>query len=147
MSKTDYISTFYDIKLKDKVYSIVFGQGRVVFVLPKKQRVSGFHMMEVEFMNKQRVFFSEDGIPNWCPMNTTGDCQTLFKMEDIDISKIDFRPITRVITEKQIMKYKDKGILEMRCPSGLWRNIKICPERLVMIAFKKLNLHMFRKER
>lgn len=138
---------FKNVKLDDKVYSLIFGQGRVVFVLPKKQRVDGFHMLEVEYMNKQRVHYSEDGVPNWCPMNAAGNCKTLYYMSDVDVSKMNFEPNTNLLTKKQINKLKDKEKLEMRCPSGLWRNITICPERLVQKAFKKIELHLFRKEK
>ena len=134
---------FKNVKLDDKVYSLIFGQGRVKFVLPKKQRIDGFHIMEVEYMNKQRVHYSESGVPNWCTMN--GKCQTLFFLDDIDISKMDFEPINELLTKKQIKKLKEKDRLEMRCPSGLWRNITICPERLVQKAFDKVELHLFRK--
>ncbi len=134
---------FKNVKLQDKVYSLVFGQGRVKFVLPKKQRVDGFHIMEVEYMDGRRVHYSENGVPNWCPMN--GSCQTLFYMSEMDISKLDFAPVTELLNKKQIKKYKEKDRLEMRCPSGLWRNITVCPERLVQQAFQKIELHMFRK--
>lgn len=39
------MTKFTDIKLGDEMYSVVFGLGRVVFVLAKLLRLDGYYML------------------------------------------------------------------------------------------------------
>ena len=99
-------------------------------------------MMQVQY-KKQTVHYTEDGIPNWCPL--AGCSQTAFYVEHIDLSKEDFSPITKILSYDKILKLIDKDQLEMRCPSGLWRDVAECPSILVQKNIKKSKLHLFKK--
>ena len=135
---------FSKVKLKQKVFSLIFGKGEVVFVLPKEHRLEGFYVFAAEFGNKKRVYYTIDGYPDWS--DSESNCQTLFYEDDIDFRDIDIQAPTKVPSQKQILKYKDKGILEFQCPSGIWRNADEVPESLVKKAFKKSKYYLFRKE-
>ena len=43
------MAKFTDIKLHDEIYSIVFGLGKVIFVLAKSLRLDGYYVFEVEY--------------------------------------------------------------------------------------------------
>lgn len=136
---------FNKIKLDEKVFSLVFGKGNVIFVLPKKHRIDGFYVFAVEYKDKHRVHYTVEGFPNWC--SSEGCCQTVFYMKDIDLTDMNIQPIDEILSKKQILKYKEKGRLEIRCPSGIWRNVDETPDRLVKKALKKDIYHLFRKEK
>lgn len=135
---------FDDVKLNDKVYSLIFGLGKVCFIVDPGSRIAGFHSFEVEYENKHRVFYTDDGVPNWC--NAPGDCQTIWYTKDIDLLSEDFSSAGTELTKKKILKLKLNNKLEMRCPSGIWRNVKGCPERVIIEALANERYHLFRKE-
>lgn len=135
---------FSKVKLKDEVFSIVYGKGEVVFALPKEHRLDGFYIFAVEFKKGVRVHYTIDGVPNWS--NSDG-CQTVFYKKDLDFSDMDIQPPGKIITKKQILKYQDKDILELQCPSGIWRNANECPEHLIKKALKKDKYYLFRKQK
>lgn len=136
---------FSKVKVDDEVFSLIYGKGVVVMALPKKQRVDGFYVFAVEYKNKKQVHYTIDGIPNWCP--TDGGCRTVFYLKDIDISDIDIQPANKLLSYKQITKFRDKGILEVKCPSGIWRNVDEAPEQIMKKALKKEQYFLFRKEK
>lgn len=136
---------FSDVKLEQEVFSLIYGKGKVIFALPKKHRLDGFYVFAVEYENKQIVHYTLDGMPNWSPLD--GGCQTVFYIEDVDLSDVDIQPPHKIPSEKQILKYKEKGTLEIQCPSGIWRNVDECPENLMKRAFKKSRYHLFRKQK
>ncbi|WP_373001704.1 hypothetical protein [Sulfurimonas sp.] len=136
---------FSKVKLKQEVFSLIYGKGRVVFALPKEHRLDGFYVFAVEYNNNQKVHYTIDGVPNWTHLD--GGCQTVFYLQDIDLSDIDIQPPHKVPSEKQILKYKEKGTLEIQCPSGIWRNVDECPEELMKKAFKKSRYYLFRKQK
>ena len=137
---------FSKVKLKQEVFSLVYGKGVVVFALPKEHRLDGFFIFAAEYEKKgQRVHYTIDGYPNWSAQD--GCCQTVFYKKDIDLDDVDIQPPEKVISEKQILKYRDKDILEMKCPSGIWRNVNECPEKLMKKALKKDKYYLFRKQK
>lgn len=136
---------FNKVKLNDEVFSLIYGKGTVIFTLPKKHRLSGFYIFAVEYTNKHTVHYTVDGIPNWC--SSDGNCQTVFYMKDIDLTDMSIQPVEKLLSQKQILKYKEKGTLEIRCPSGIWRNIDVTPEELMKKALKKDKYYLFRKEK
>ena len=60
---------------------------------------------------------------------------------------MDTEDITKVPPQRQILKYKNKGILEIQCPSGIWCNVDDLPESLMKKAFKKDRFNLFKKEK
>jgi len=134
---------FANIKDNDKVYSLIYGEGIVVKALKKKFRVDGFFIFEVLFSNNKRVHYTEEGIPNWCPFN--GCHQTAFYAADINIEKVDFTPLSSILSYKKISNLLHKGELELRCPSGLWIETEECPDFLIREALNKKQYHLFRK--
>lgn len=136
---------FSKVKVKQEVFSLVYGKGVVVFALPKEHRLDGFFIFAVEYDKGQRVHYTIDGYPNWS--NSDGCCQTVFYKEDIDLNDLDIQPPHKIPSEKQILKYKEKDILEMQCPSGIWRNVNECPDNLIKKAFKKSKNYLFRKQK
>ncbi|MCW8954326.1 MAG: hypothetical protein OQK48_05220 [Sulfurimonas sp.] len=136
---------FNKVKLGQEVFSLIYGKGVVVFALPKEHRLDGFFVFAAEYKNNQRVHYTIDGMPNWSSQD--GCCQTVFYEKDINLGDIDIQPAHKVLSEKQILKYKDKDVLELRCPSGIWRNVNECPQYLVDKALKKSKYYLFRKEK
>ena len=135
---------FNKVKVDDEVFSLVYGKGLVTMALPKKHRVDGFYIFSVIYNNKKVVNYTVDGFPNWC--NSDGCMQTVFYLKDIDLTDMDIEPTCTILTKKQITKYQEKGNLEIRCPSGIWRNVDKVPEKIVKKALKKDSYHVFRKE-
>ncbi|MFA5233796.1 MAG: hypothetical protein WC390_05280 [Sulfurimonas sp.] len=136
---------FSDVKINEEVYSLVYGKGKVVFTLPAKQRIDGFYAFAVEYPNKnKKVYYTIDGYPDW---SSSGEsCQTVFYIKDVDLNDIDIQAPSKMLSEKQILKYKSNGTLEMQCPSGIWRNTNECPEKMVEKALRKSKYYLFRKE-
>ena len=136
---------FSNVKLKQEVFSLIYGNGTVIFTLPKKHRLEGFFVFAVEYEKKHKVYYTIDGFPNWS--SADGSCQTVFYKKDIDFSDIDIQPANKILSEKQILKYKEKDILEIQCPSGIWRNVNESPESLMKKALKKSRYYLFRKQK
>jgi hypothetical protein len=135
---------FDKVKVGEEVFSLVFGKGLVVVVLPKKQRVEGFYVFAVEYANDKKVHYTLDGFPNWC--SSDGCMQTVFYLKDVDLTDMEIQACCTILSEKKILKYKEKGNLEIRCPSGIWRNADEVPEKIVKKALKNDSYHLFRKE-
>lgn len=136
---------FEDVKKGDELYSIVFGKGTVVMALEPEMRVDGFYAFQVKFGDSEFVHYTLDGYPNWC---SKGGCiQTVFYPKDVDFGSMDFEPIEKVIKEKKVKKLKESDELEMRCPSGAWRNVNECPTDVVKRMLDTAKYHLFRKDR
>lgn len=136
---------FKNVAVGDEVYSLVYGLGTVVFVANDSVRTVGFYTFEVEYANKHRTFYSDDGVPNWCNASACG-CQTIWYRGEIDFMDEDFSNFTETeLSKKKILKLKLKDKLEMKCPSGLWRNILLCPEREFLQGLAEEKYHLFRK--
>lgn len=135
---------FNKVKVKEEVFSLVYGKGVVVFALPKEHRLDGFFVFAAEYDKSHTVHYTIDGLPNW---SSGAGCQTVFYKKDVDLSDMDIQPPHKIPSEKQILKYRDKDILEIQCPSGIWRNVNECPEHLMKKALKKSKYYLFRKEK
>lgn len=133
---------FDNVEVGEEVFCLIYGKGRIIMALEKEQRVDGFHIFEAEY-KKKKVHYTVDGFPSWC--STDGGCQTVFYLHDIDFSEMNIQPTNKVLSKKQIMKHKEKGTLEVRCPSGIWRNVEEAPENIFKKAVKSEKLHIFRK--
>ena len=136
---------FSKVKLEEEVFSLIYGRGKVIFTLPKKHRLDGFYVFAVAYSKKNTVYYTIDGLPNWS--NQEAACQTVFYEEDIDFKDMDIQAANKIPSEKQILKYKDNGVLEIQCPSGIWRNVDEVPESLMKKAFKKSKFYLFRKQK
>jgi len=134
---------FRNVAVRDKIYSLVFGEGETFFVLPERVRVDGSYMFGVKYGTKE-VYYTVDGIADWCGL--TGACeQTAFYCTDVKVSDHDFSPTDEVMTKRKIEKHIENELLQMRCPSGIWRKVLLCPAKIVEKAISKDNLHLFRK--
>ena len=136
---------FSKVKVGEEVFSLVFGKGIVVMTLPKKNRIEGFYVFGVEYKNDKQVYYTLDGFPNWC--SSDGCMQTVFYMKDIDLADTNIQPVEKILSLKQISKYKEKGNLEIRCPSGIWRNVDETPDKIMKKALKKEQYFLFRKQK
>jgi len=129
---------FDDAKVGDKVYGFVFGKGKIVDIFP-----DSFYSLMVEFKNGYEVPYTADGIPGWGNFKK----QTLFYRDDIDLRDKDFSPVTDVLSFEKIIKLREKGDLEVRVPSGIWKSIKKVDSDYVEEMLEKENLHLFREKR
>jgi len=128
---------FKKVKLKDKLYGMVFGAGKVTQVFDD----SHYRMM-VTFKNGYEIPYTDDGIPGWGNFKK----QTIFYKEDIDLTDVDFTPVTKVLTPKKIIKLRENGKLEVRLPSGIWTNCKKCVKEYVQNMLENEQYHLFRKK-
>lgn len=139
------MSYFEDVALNDNVYGLVYGPGEVIFVQDSKLRVEGFYTFQVKFKDTS-VYYTAAGVPDWC--SSDGDCQTVYYLGDINQPEPDFEAsYDSVLSKKQIIKLQAKDKLEMRCPNGAWRNIKMCPPKVFMKALKNQDYRLFRKKK
>jgi hypothetical protein len=98
------MSYFKKVKVGDKLYGIVFGAGKVSQVFENSH-----YKMMVTFKNGYEVPYTEDGIPGWGNFKK----QTIFYKKDIDLTDIDFLPVTKVLSAEKIIKLREKKKLEM----------------------------------
>jgi len=130
--------SFKTVKMGDEVYGTVYGLGKVSQVFPS----DSFYTFEVEYkVNGQRVHYTNEGVPNWGNI----DQQTVFYKKDIDLLEYDFAPSTEVLKPKQILKMKLKKVLEMRCPSGMWKSVEECPGDIFEEYIMSEKFHLFRE--
>jgi len=127
---------FDKAEVGDKVYGFVFGKGKIVDVFP-----DSFYTLLVEFKNGYEVPYTEDGVPGWGNFKK----QTLFYRNDIDLSKKDFSPVLKTLSIKKIIKLREKGQLEIRVPSGIWKSIKKVDEEYIEQMLEEEQLHLFRE--
>ena len=135
---------FKDVKKDEEVYGYVYGKGKVKYVIDDKFDIDGFYAFSVEYDNGEEVFYTREGAPNWC--NSNGCIQTVYYKDDIDLMDEDFSPSEESLTPKKIMKLRSKEKLEMKCPSGIWRDVKECPDSVFLGAITKEQYHLFRKK-
>ena len=131
------MSYFKKVKVGDKLYGIVFGAGKVTQVFEHSH-----YKMMVTFKNGYEVPYTEEGVPGWGNFTE----QTIFYKKEIDLTEIDFLPVTKVLSMKKITKLQQKEKLEMRLPSGAWSNILNCPKDYIDSMLEKENYHLFRKK-
>ena len=130
------MSYFKNAKVGDKVYGLIFGKGKITECYEDSH-----YVIMVLFKNGYEVPYTVDGIPGWGNFKK----QTCFYKNDIDFSKIDFSPTNKVLSNKKIIKLREKGSLEVRLPSGAWKNVKNCPEDYIENICQNEKYHLFRK--
>ncbi len=135
---------FNKVNVQEEVFSIIYGDGIVDFVLPKKFRIDGFHIFSVNYKSKKKkVHYTVEGYPDWASSNDV--YQTVFYKKDIDLNDMHMQETNEILTKKQILKLQTSDSLEIQCPSGIWLDVNECPEKLIKKALKKSNYHLFRK--
>jgi len=127
---------FDKVKVKDKLFGLVFGAGKVSQVFE-----DSYYKIMVKFKNGYEVPYTEDGIPGWGNFKK----QTIFYKDDIDLTDVDFGPVTKVLSPKKIIKLREKKRLEVRLPSGVWTNCKKCVNTYIEDMLELENYHLFRK--
>ena len=127
---------FDKVKVKDKLFGLVFGAGKVSQVFEDSH-----YKIMVKFKNGYEVPYTEDGIPGWGNFKK----QTIFYKNDIDLTDVDFGPVTKVLSPKKIIKLREKKRLEIRLPSGVWTNCKKCVNGCVEDMLELETYHLFRK--
>ncbi|MBD3790259.1 MAG: hypothetical protein IE885_07875 [Campylobacterales bacterium] len=121
----------------DQVYGLIFGPGKIINVFP-----DSFYSIMVEFKNGYEVPYTDEGVPGWGNFKK----QTLFYRNDVDLSSEDFSPVDKVLSPKKIIKLREKNKLQIRLPSGIWKNIKKADPEYVEKLLKKEQYHLFRKK-
>lgn len=135
---------FIDIKLNDEMYSIVFGIGKVIFVLTKALRLDGYYVFEVEYENGQRVHYTEDGRPSWC--KDLNKCtRTVYYKGEVDFDKTDNKVKKKILKKHQIDRLRHTDILEMLSPAGAWIDANLMPDVMVDDAIDNGEYHLFRE--
>jgi len=128
---------FKKAKIDRKVYDLIFGKGRIVEVYP-----DSYYTFMVVFKNDYEIAYTEEGIPNWGHFKE----QTLFYKKDIDFESEDFSPAKKILSSKKVIKLRDKNKLEVRLPSGIWKNTKKVEEPYIDGLLEKELYYHFRKK-
>ena len=129
---------FDNAKVGDKVYGLVFGRGKIAEVFE-----NSFYSLLIEFKNGYEVPYTIDGVPGWGNFKK----QTMFYKNDVDLSKADFSPVLEVLNAKEIIKLREKNRLEVRLPSGIWKDHKKADLEYVEEMLENEQLHLFRKDK
>ena len=138
------MNKFEDIKLNDEMYSVVFGLGKVIFVLAKSLRLDGYYVFEVEYENGQRVYYTEDGRPSWCrDMNKC--TKTICYKHEVNFDEVDTSAERKPLTKHKIEKLRYDDLLEMKSPAGGWVDANLMPDVMVDNAINNEEFHLFRK--
>ena len=131
------MSYFKKVKEGQEVFGLVFGPGVV-----KSVWKDSYYTFEVLYNNHHTVPYTDDGVPGWSgPL----DFQTVFYKKDIDVMSIDMAPSEKVLSAKKIIKLRDKKKLMAKCPSGIWSNVRECPNYLIEEYLEEGKLHLFKK--
>ena len=131
------MSYFKNVKVGDEVFGLVFGHGQVV-----NNWIAGHYSFVVAFDNGYEVPYTEDGIPGW----GTFDYQTLFFKKDIDVMSMDFSSNLKNPTPEKIIKWRSKDKLEVKCPSGIWKDASKCSYDYVEDMLQRGFFNKFRKK-
>lgn len=135
---------FIDIKLDDEMYSIVFGLGKVVFVLAKPLRLDGYFMFEVEYENGQRTHYTEDGRARWCK-DLRKCISTVYYKHEVNFDDFDVTKNDNILKKYEIDKLRDDSTLEMMSPAGAWIDANLMPDFMVENAINNGEYHLFRE--
>lgn len=138
------MSKFTDIKLNDEIYSVVFGLGKVIFVLTKPLRLNGYFIFEVEYNNGQKVHYTEDGKPNWC-QDIHNCTKTIYYKYEVDFDDRDTKVVKKTLKKDKITKLRYEDKLEMMSPAGGWIDANLMPDIMVENAISNEEYHLFRK--
>ena len=131
------MSYFINAEIGDKVYGLIFGKGKVIECYEDSH-----YVIMVKFNNGYEVPYTIDGIPGWGNFKK----QTCFYRKDIDLAKEDYAPAEKILSDKKIIKLREKGSLEVRVPSGAWKNVNKCPESYIEDICEKEKYYLFRKK-
>ena len=138
------MAKFTDIKVGDEMYSVVFGVGRVIFVLAKSLRLDGYYVFEVEYENGQKTHYTEDGRPGWC--KDLNNCiSTIHYKRDVNFDALDTQIGKKILKKHKINKLRHNERLEMMSPAGGWIDASLMPDIMVDNAINKGEYHLFRK--
>jgi hypothetical protein len=132
------MSYYENAKAGQKVYGLVFGRGKITEVFQDSH-----YKIMVTFKNGYEVPYTEDGIPGWGNFTS----QTLFYRDDVDMGKADFSPVTKVLSPKKIIKFREKEMLEVRLPSGMWVKSKKADQKYVETLLENEQFHLFRRSK
>jgi len=135
---------FTDIKLNDEIYSVVFGLGKVIFVLTKSIRLDGYFIFEVKYNNGQRVHYTEDGKPNWC-QDLNNCSKTIYYKDEVNFDDLDSKVKKKVLKKNKINKLRSEDALEIMSPAGGWIDANLMPDIMVENAIENEEYHLFRK--
>ena len=135
---------FTDIKLNDEIYSVVFGLGKVIFVLTKPLRVDGYFIFEVEYNNGQRVHYTDDGKPNWC-QDINNCAKTIYYKYEVNFDDLDTKVKKKILKKSKINKLRQNDTLEMMSPAGGWIDANLMPDIMLENAIRNEEYHLFRK--
>jgi len=116
---------------------MVFGSGKVTQVFEDSH-----YKMMVTFKNGYEIPYTDDGVPGWGNFKK----QTIFYKKDIDLTDVDFTPVTKVLSPKKIIKLRRSKKLEVRLPSGIWTECSKCVKEYVQNQLENENYHLFRKQ-
>ena len=137
---------FEDIKLDDEMYSIVFGLGKVMFVLAKSLRLDGYCVFGVDYENGQRVYYTVDGKPSWCKdMNKC--TKTVCYKHEVNFDTVDTSTGRKPLTLHKIEKLRFNDALEMKSPAGGWIDANLMPDVMVDNALNNEEYHLFREKK
>lgn len=128
---------FENAQVGDKVYGLIFGKGKII-----ARYEDSHYMIMVKFKNGYEVPHTEDGVPGWGNFTK----QTCYYREDVDLTKVDFAPVNKVLSHKKIIKLREKEKLEVRLPSGVWSNATKCPDSYIEEICENELYHLFRKQ-
>ena len=138
------MGNFTDIKLNDEIYSVVFGLGKVIFVLTKPLRVDGYFIFEVEYNNGQRVHYTDDGKPNWC-QDINNCAKTIYYKYEVNFDDLDTKVKKKILKKSKINKLRQNDTLEMMSPAGGWIDANLMPDIMLENAIRNEEYHLFRK--
>jgi hypothetical protein len=135
---------FTDVKMKDEIYSVVFGLGKVIFVLAKSLRLEGYYIFEVKYNNGQRVHYTDEGKPNWC-QDINNCSKTICYKHEVDFDDRDTKVKKKVLKKNKIIKLRSEDSLEIMSPAGGWVDVNLMPDIMVENAIGNEEFHLFRK--
>jgi hypothetical protein len=130
------MSYFKNAKKSEEVYGMIFGRGIIVDILP-----DSYYSIMVEFDNGYEIPYTIEGVPSWGNFEE----QTMFYRQDIDLSTQDFAPLHEILLPKEIASLRKQGKLDVRLPSGIWKNIAQVEENYAETLLEKKKYHLFRK--
>jgi len=137
---------YEDVKQEEEMYSVVFGLGKVIFVLAKSLRLDGYYVFEVEYENGQRVYYTEDGRPSWCrDMNKC--TKTVYYKSEVNFNEVDTSSESAPMTKFKIDKLRFDDALEMKSPAGAWIDANLMPDVMVENAINNEEYHLFRQKK
>lgn len=134
------MSYFQNANVGDKVFGLIFGKGHIAEMFDEGH----FFRLKVEFEDGDEVFFTIEGIPNVSNI----DYQTLFFADDEKIKKItEYERLENILSEKKVLKFYRKELLEYRTKSGIWLDAHKVPKDMMWNSLANGSLHHFRKKK